>query len=715
MREGMTDEFTAKPRRPVALRVLMWVGIAIGIIIILIILAIVIIPHFANTAAIKGEIEKVASDRTGRNVTIAGPVSLSLFPWIGFDAHKVTMANAKGFGTGPFLRTKEVEIHAKLIPLIFGTVEVSGITLDTPTLALLRDKNGHSNWADLTGGGKSPSKSKNGKSKAPLARLSIGKIAINDGTLDYTDAESGKHYTIQQFGLKASSLKPGKPFPLSFRTQLSSDHPHFKADIQFNTTAEFDKTASQLTLTGGKLTTTVTSFGGNQPLNIDAQWKRIALNKNAGTATLAGLIVAFSDVRAQLDAKAKNLDSKPEVSGHLNIAPFSPRKLLATIGDPVPRSIKGFNHASLSSDLKASPNAVALSNLVLKLDGSTLTGSAGVPDLKTHALHFDLALDKLDLADYIVAGGGSKARIGTPHGKTFMETRLPGRLLKNLNLAGSLAIAKLSGFGLAASDLALKLNAANGSLHIAPIQAKLYSGNYTGDITLAAAGQGVRLNTTESLKSIDLGQLIGTLTNQKRLSGTSDLSFTLAGEGNTVGELMSTLKGSSDFSIKNGALEGINLWDALRRAYLLVKKGKRVPAKGPKRTEITNLKAHIVIDKGKLTNDTLVARLPFLAVTGHGTIDLVQHNAVDYRLLATVVKTPKISGEDLSALKSAEVPIRISGNLSDLSAYPDVETALKARVESAVKKKLDKKKKDLKKKLLQELLGNGDKDKGNGG
>ncbi len=711
----MTEKPTAKPRRPIWLRVLKWTGITIGVIVVLIILAIVIIPHFANTAAIKGEIEKVATDRTGRNVTIGGQVSLSLFPWIGFDAHDVTMANAKGFGKEPFLHAKEVEIHAKLIPLIFGNVEVSGITFEAPALDLARNKSGGNNWEDLTGGGKPASKSKAAKNKAPLAHLSVGKIAINNGTLEYRDAESGKHYTIRQFGLKASKLKPGKPFPLSFRTQLSSDHPHFKASIKFDTTATFDKTGDRISLASGKLDATVTSFGGNQPIDINARWKRIAYDKQAGTATLSGLIVAFSNLRATLDAKAKNLNSEPAISGHLAIAPFSPRKVLATLGDPVPRSFKGFNRASLTANLGASPNAVSLSDLVLKLDGSTLSGSVGVPNLKTRALHFDLKLDKLDLADYIVAGGGSRARIGTPHGKTFMETRLPGRLLKNLNLAGRLSIGKLSGFGIAANNLDMKLDAANGSLHIAPIQAKLYSGSYRGNITIAAAGQGMKLKTTQALQSIDLGQLIAALTDRKRLSGTSDLSFTLAGEGDTVGELMATLKGSSDFSIKNGALEGINLWDTLRRAYLLVKKGKRVPAQGPKRTEITNLKAHIVIDKGKLTNDTLVARLPFLAVSGHGTVDLIQHNAVDYRLLATVVKTPKISGENLAQLKSAEVPIRISGSLTDLSAYPDIETALKARVESEVKKKLDKQKKDLKKKLLQELLGNGDKDKGNGG
>ncbi|MGH8274116.1 MAG: AsmA family protein [Gammaproteobacteria bacterium] len=712
----MSKRKGGKGRRPIAVRILKWTGITVGTLIVLIIIAIIVIPHVVNTSAVKHEIERVASNKTGRSITIAGPLSLSLFPWIGFDAHDVTMANAAGFGDKPFMHVKEAEIHAKLIPLIFGTVDVSGITFDTPTINLARKKNGNTNWQDLTGSKKGSKQNGAGKNKnAPLANLSIAHVAINDATLDYRDAESGKHYTVNNFGLKANGLAPGKEFPLSFHTRLASNHPHFRADIQFDAKAEFDKTARKLNLAGGNLTATVTSFGGSEPIKLDAKWKRLALNGNTGTATLSGMLLSLSDLRARLDAKAEHLDSKRQITGHLDIAPFSPRKVLAAIGDPVPQSLKGFNKASLSADIAGKSNSLSFTHLVATLDNSKITGSAGMANLSKRSLDFDLALDHLDLADYLASGGGAQTRLGAVHGTTFMETRLPGRLLQNLDLAGKLAIGKFSGFGLKADNLALTLNAASGTLHIAPIQATLYSGTYQGNITLTAAGQGMHLETSEKLQAIDLGNLLETLTGKKQLRGTSDLNFTLTGQGSTVGELLATLKGSGDLSIKNGALEGINLWDSLRRAWVLVKEHKRVPAKGPELTKIVNLKTHAVIDKGKLTTDTLVARLPFLAVSGHGNVNFLKHNAVDYRLLATVVKTPKISGENLTQLENAEVPIRVSGNLTSLSVYPDIETALKARAQSEVKKKLDKQKKDLKKKLVQELLGNRDKDKNGGG
>src|SRR5699024_4536810 len=100
---------------------------------------------------------------------------------------------------------------------------------------------------------------------------------------------------------------------------------------------------------------------------------------------------------------------------------------------------------------------------------------------------------------------------------------------------------------------------------------------------------------------------------------------------------------------------------------------------------------------------------------GHGSIDFMKKDGVDYRLLATVVKTPKISGGDIAKLKSTEVPMRIHGSLTDLSVYPDIEDALKARAKSEGKKKLDEKKQELLDKLRKDEKGENDKSDHDGG
>ena len=290
-----------------------------------------------------------------------------------------------------------------------------------------------------------------------------------------------------------------------------------------------------------------------------------------------------------------------------------------------------------------------------------------------------------------------------------METRLPGRLLSKLDMAGQLHIGGLSGFGLNATGITLNLNAANGVVTLDPLAATLYGGSYGGSIKLARAGQGISLTTSQKLTHVDAGKVITALGGGSRLSGTADALIKLQGQGDTVAELFDTLKGNATFSIQHGALEGINLWDSLERAYALVKDHKRLPASGPKRTEFANFKGAASIAHGVINNDALEADLPFIALTGSGKVNLVKHY-LDYDLLAKVVKTPKTANADLSQLKGMTVPMHVSGDFSNISSVPDIKKALEARAKAAVQKKLDEQKKsarDKLKKKLQDLLNGG--------
>ncbi|MGH8128971.1 MAG: AsmA family protein, partial [Gammaproteobacteria bacterium] len=345
----------------------------------------------------------------------------------------------------------------------------------------------------------------------------------------------------------------------------------------------------------------------------------------------------------------------------------------------------------------------------LKLDDSTLTGTLAVPDLSKQAVRFDLALDTIDLDHYLPVGSCPAQHAAATHSKKFMETRLPGRLLSKLNMAGQLKIGQLSGFGLKASALTLKLNAANGVVTLDPLAASLYGGSYAGSVKLARAGQGVALTTHQKLNQVDAGKIITALGGGSRLSGTANVLIDLQGQGDTVAEMLDTLKGNATFDILHGSLDGVNLWDSLERAYALVKEHKQLPATGPKRTEFANFKGSADIAHGIVNNDALEADLPFIALTGHGTVNLAKQY-LDYDLLAKVVKTPKTGSADLSKLKGLTVPMHISGNYADISSVPDIKQALEAKAKAAVQKKLDKEKqsaKDKLKKKLQDLLGGG--------
>ncbi len=692
-------------------KVLKWTGISLGTLVALIIIAIVVIPHVVNLGPVKHEIERVASDSTGRTVTIKGPLSLSLFPWVGFDAEDVSVSNAPGFGDKPMVHVKEADIHVQLLPLIIRNVKVSGITLDQLSVNLARNKQGTANWSGLGGGKAAKGTSGNGakSSGLDLSGLSVGRVALNGMTVNYDDAQADKHYTLSGINLKASHIASGRTFPLEFQVTFNSRQPHVNIALDLNTQVQFDAKLEHIGLSTGTLDAKISGAGLNEPLDTKTRWQNITLDLQKNTAKIAGLSTTAAGATLELNASAQNLRAQPAIQGQIKVDPFSPRKLLARLGNPIPGNLQGFNLAHVNANIHYSGNSANIDHLKLKLDNSTLTGRISVPNLKNRALRFDLALDAINLNQYLPAGSGPAQHAAAQHSSKFMETRLPGRLLSDLDMNGRLTVGKLEGFGLSASNIHMTIAASNGTVKLAPLSAKLYDGSYNGNVTLARAGQGIRVATGQKLANVDAGKIITALGGGSRLSGKANAQLQLKGQGNTVAELLDTLKGNAKFDIQHGALEGINLWDSLERAYVLVKDHKRLPASGPKRTEFTNFKAVASIAHGVVNNDALEATLPFMSVTGNGKVNLVKHH-LDYDLLAKVVKTPKTANADLSKLNGLTVPIHVSGYFSNMSSVPDIKQALEAKAKAAVKKKLDAKKKkaqDELKKKLQDILGGG--------
>jgi len=102
---------------------------------------------------------------------------------------------------------------------------------------------------------------------------------------------------------------------------------------------------------------------------------------------------------------------------------------------------------------------------------------------------------------------------------------------------------------------------------------------------------------------------------------------------------------------------------------------------------------------GVLTNNDLNVAMQYLKVTGQGTVDIPK-STLDYRLVATVLKIPR-EGADVTAqeqdLVDAQIPVRVTGALTDPKVRPDIEGYLKGQVKEKLQeetKKLEDKAKE---------------------
>ena len=84
----------------------------------IVVLASVAIYVFFDPNEYRDEISAAVKESTGRDLTIEGDLSLSLFPWLAIEVGRTELGNAEGFGDQPFLEFEAASLSIRLMPLI---------------------------------------------------------------------------------------------------------------------------------------------------------------------------------------------------------------------------------------------------------------------------------------------------------------------------------------------------------------------------------------------------------------------------------------------------------------------------------------------------------------------------------------------------------------------------------------------------------------------
>jgi len=164
-----------------------------------------------NPAQLTHLLSSAVKDATGRDLKIAGPVSLKIFPSIGVKAEQVTLSNASWASQSQMLALKHLELEVKLFPLFLGRVEMSSIHLAGLDAHLETNKLGQSNW-DLTLPA-SPTNSKNTTSTPQASSddnsfVAIEAIRVSDARISYQDGNSpAKLIEIPRLSVMAAGSK----------------------------------------------------------------------------------------------------------------------------------------------------------------------------------------------------------------------------------------------------------------------------------------------------------------------------------------------------------------------------------------------------------------------------------------------------------------------------------------------------------------------------
>ena len=188
-----------------------------GIIVVLLVVA-VLLPFMIDANRFRPEIESSLNSALNRKVEI-GNIRLSILSG-GVAVENVTISDDPSFNTGPFLKARSLSVNLELLPLIFSrAIHVTGLTIDQPSVTLLRSQAGTWNFSTL---GASPNQSKStsqansagGSANNSRSDFSVRSFSLKNGTMivGRSGAEARSH-TYDQVNIKASDLSYTTQFP----------------------------------------------------------------------------------------------------------------------------------------------------------------------------------------------------------------------------------------------------------------------------------------------------------------------------------------------------------------------------------------------------------------------------------------------------------------------------------------------------------------------
>ncbi|MGH9555295.1 MAG: AsmA family protein, partial [Terriglobales bacterium] len=189
-----------------------------------------VLPGFLDVNRYRGQIQAELEKRLHRKVTL-GAMRLSIAP-LAFRVRDMAIAEDQRFGEGKvFAQAEEVQVQAKLWPLLKGEVQVDSLEMRNPRVELIRNAEGEWNFASLgkppaaTAAAPAPPPGSPPPTSPPPAlgtSLSLASLKITDGQIAVSDLRDGEPRTVyDHIDLTLNDYTPGSAFDFRLAAHLS--------------------------------------------------------------------------------------------------------------------------------------------------------------------------------------------------------------------------------------------------------------------------------------------------------------------------------------------------------------------------------------------------------------------------------------------------------------------------------------------------------------
>jgi len=376
--------------------------------------------------------------------------------------------------------------------------------------------------------------------------------------------------------------------------------------------------------------------------------------------------------------------------------------------NPVTTDSSVLGNANARLEWTASAKDFSADALQIRLDDTSVNGTARVAQFDAPEISFSLSIDQFDLDRYLppVTEGAEAAETipeATSPAKGEAGGELPVEALRALNLNGKLNVGSLKAFNLRSMNVEIQIKAKDGLLRINPAGAQLYNGEIRSDITFDVRKQTPRFSLVNDVVKVQAGPLLHDLTGDEKLLGTATSHASLTGSGIKAEAIKQSLNGKASFSFTDGAIKGVNIAALIRNARAKLKGQSAPKSTEPNQTDFAELRGTAVITNGLIRNDDLSMSSPLLRISGKGEVSLPKET-IDYTLTTKIVGTLEgQGGTALGELKGVSIPVHVAGTFSKPTYTPDLGAALSDVAKEKLQEKVEEQQQKIQEKLGKEL------------
>jgi AsmA protein len=611
-------------------------GIILLSFIVLVIAAAFILPYLVSLDKYKGMVEKELGQALHRDCSI-GRLRITILPALGARIENVVISNPPGFSQTPLISLAALTVRVKVIPLLYGRKEISGLTLNRPVIAIEKDPQGRLNIPYMEGAGKTERK----------------------GTLESGKVKTDQSKALQNFYLSKASIKGGKFIYVDRTTS-----PANRLEIEH---IDFDM----------------------RDLSLDKRIQyKLSLDWSPGEISLAGWVGPLGQ---PIDLKNIPLQGRLQVD-FPDLASFM-KKLSGGGADTLQGGLKAdLNFAADKGSSFKTNGEITFADLSLsqaiRLKGLvTLAGDLIVPAKGTPLFSLEADSDHFDIALVEKKKGGEKEAPSKKKPSGGKQTPYKG----GLDAKGRLRVKEGTFQGTDFHNLLVAGEMKGGEIKLTQFTCAAFKGTVEGDGSLDMARDPSPFSMKAKLTEVDVDTLVNAFSSSKDiLKGKLNGEVALGGAGLSSETIKKTLTGDGKVLIKDGEIPWLNIINNIVRA--LGGKGG-----GTEKTTFDDLNTSFTIKNGMVSIPNLLLSQKDTAIKLQGAIGLDSTVKMEGEAHLPTAVTGDLTGKGWNFLADDKgrltIPFTLGGAIKDpkvgISAK-FIEQGVKGVLQELLKKKYHK-------------------------